>query len=58
MNRNQISICILSFLTIFIITTFTFYSSGSPQLPRSVEENEIAELLHAQIFQKNLDEGS
>ena len=57
MNRNQVSIYILSFLTIFITTTFSTYSlSRFPQLPRSMEERKLAELLHKRISQNNLDE--
>ena len=54
MNRNQILTCTLSFLT-----TFIFYSSGLtyfPQLPRSIAEKELADLLHEQIVQNNLNE--
>ncbi len=57
MNRNQVLTYILSFLIMFITTTFSIYSlSQFPQLPRSMEERKLAELLHKRISQNNLDE--
>ena len=66
MSRDQISICMLSFLIIFIITTFTFYSLGLPQVPKSLSSKpanwqttkarQVAELLHGYIFQNDFDE--
>ncbi len=57
MNRNQVSIYILSFLTIFITTTFSTYSLGlyRAKLPESPKERNQATLLHKQILQNNLD---
>ncbi len=57
MNRNQVSIYILSFLTIFITTTFSTYSLGlyRAKLPESPKEKRQATLLHIQILQNNLD---
>ncbi len=57
MNRNQVSIYILSFLTIFITTTFSTYSLGlyRAKLPESPKEKRLAKLLYEQILQDNLD---
>ena len=59
MDRNQIFIYILSFLIVFIFIVFVFHNSGSAhfsQLPRSVAEKKLADLLHEQILQNNLSE--
>ena len=56
MSRNQVSIYILSFLTIFIITTFSSLGlSRRAKLPKSLEEKRVARLLYEHILQDNLD---
>ena len=57
MSRNQVSIYILSFLIVFITTTFSTYSLGSypARLPKSPKEKEAAQSLHEQIHQNNFD---
>ena len=59
MSRDQISICMLSFLITLTIITFTFYSLGSsqfPQIPKSRKGRQVAELLHGYILQNDFDE--
>ena len=58
MNRNQVPIYILSFLTIFITTTFSTYSLGlyRAKTPESSKEERPTRLLHEQIRQNNFDE--
>ncbi len=56
MIRNQVSIYILSFLTIFIITTFSsLVLSRRAKPPKSPEEERLAGLLQEHILQDNLD---